>query len=243
MNLRKNLKGLILVSLPTFFVILLLPSIFAEKLEMPKKLSEIFLDPVFANEIAYKLGKSSTHKVVTQSELDSIEEFKRPNHKGISGKISSILGIQYLKNLKWFWAMSDNISDLRWLSDLTELSVIALPNNNIINLQPLCNLKKLTHLDLSGNKVTDLGPLSELKNLVWLEIPGNQITDFSPLAPLKNLRTLNVYDNPTTDHDPCLNILNPDETPQSILASLGVKQEQNPSYLQMTVGWFKSWFI
>src|SRR4028118_1202789 len=70
------------------------------------------------------------------------------------------------------------------LSALTELS---LDSNQITDIRPLSTLTNLTELSLHNNQIADLKLLSTLTNLTYLSLDNNQITDIRPLSTLTNL--------------------------------------------------------
>ncbi|MDR1240288.1 MAG: hypothetical protein LBK29_00180 [Oscillospiraceae bacterium] len=195
MNSKKILKLLTFLFLFIFYIMSLLPIVFAEHLIVPTQIRKVFPDLAFATKIAYTLGKSSVHELVTQDELNGIENFEQILNQGIQYKISNISGVQYLNNLRRFSIMGGEISDLWPLSKLANLCTINLYHNQIVSLEPLSKLVNLTHLNLTWNLVTDLMPLSKLSNLIWIEVSENKITDLSPLKSLRNLNVLNAANN------------------------------------------------
>ncbi|MEA5528103.1 leucine-rich repeat domain-containing protein, partial [Dolichospermum sp. UHCC 0684] len=48
--------------------------------------------------------------------------------------------------------------------------------NQISDIKPLSNLTNLTYLDLLKNKISDIKPLSNLTNLTFLDLSGNPLT-------------------------------------------------------------------
>jgi internalin A len=104
--------------------------------------------------------------------------------------------------------VSNQITDLRPLSTLTNLTTLDLSNNSIADLKPLSGLTNLTALDLGSNQIADLLPLSELTNLTALVLSDNQITDLKPLSSLTNLSNLHLSDNPIADLKPLSTLTN-----------------------------------
>ena len=104
--------------------------------------------------------------------------------------------------------VSNQITDLRPLSTLTNLTTLDLSNNQIADLTPLSNLTKLAYLDLGSNQIADLKPLSTLTSLISLIVFDNQIADLKPLSTLTNLSQLLLNDNQIADLIPLSNLTN-----------------------------------
>lgn len=181
MNFKKvlNFLGLFILGINLLFT-----TEFAENLEAPKEIKEIFNDQVIAEKVSQMLGKSSTDAIVTQNELNSIRVF---TYDGPS-RVSNILGIQYLNNLSIFSVIDGEIIDLSPLSKLENLIYLKLSLNLIDDLKPLSRLKKLEVLDVSQNRIRDLSPLKSLKNLRELDVLVNPIANYKQLSNLEELR-------------------------------------------------------
>lgn len=67
------------------------------------------------------------------------------------------------------------------------LSALFLLKNDITDLRPIARLNNLTELALSGNKITDTSVLRDLTKLVMLDLGGNNIEDMFPLVGLEVL--------------------------------------------------------
>ena len=94
----------------------------------------------------------------------------------------------------------DNIQNLRYMVNLTRLSIVG---QSISDITPLAGLVNLTNLDLSMTSVIDLTPLAGLVNLTSLDlwsVPG--ISDLTPLAGLANLTELTLEGAQITDWSP-----------------------------------------
>jgi hypothetical protein len=109
----------------------------------------------------------------------------------------TIQGITYPTDLKELDLansnlFSEDIVDLKYMTDLTHLW---LYKNKIIDISPLKSLKNLKHLDLLDNYISDLSPLNEMFSLTELWIGGNEIIDVSPLSGLINLKELFLWKN------------------------------------------------
>lgn len=91
------------------------------------------------------------------------------------------------------------ISDISFLSSLTELRGVNLNYNSVADLSPLAGLSKLERLGLAENEVSDLSPIAGLENLYDLALDGNGISDISALSRLSRLNQAGLSDNQIRD--------------------------------------------
>jgi internalin A len=117
-------------------------------------------------------------------------------------QISDIKPIASLRNLTQLSLSYNQISDISPLSGLTKLTRLLLIDNQISDIKPLASLTNLTALYLSFNKISDINPLQRLNNLVDLSLNENQIRNVQPLSGLTNLRVLNLRNNQIRDIKP-----------------------------------------
>lgn len=110
------------------------------------------------------------------------------SHEAIIGE-----AVKYCKKLKYLDIGHNWVSDLSFLSELTDLRVLIVACNNISDISPIANLKKLEWLEIFSNKITDLSPIAGLTRLQHLNIGNNKISDLSPIYGLKNLKRLWMY--------------------------------------------------
>ena len=117
-------------------------------------------------------------------------------------QITDLKPLSTLTNLTELFLINNQITDLRPLSSLTNLIRLYAYENQIADLKPLSTLTNLTFLFLDNNQITDIKPLSTLTNLAYLYLDNNQITDIKPLSTLTNLTNLHLADNQITDLRP-----------------------------------------
>jgi len=182
-----------------------------------KRIVEIFPDPVLANVIAQKLGRTNTQARVTQAELNGIKSLSL----SYMGKIQNLEGVQYLSELTSivlrglktsdFSVLSNltkltdldmsysQISDINVLKNLTALKNLNLDSTEISDINVLKNLTALTSLDLYSNHISDISALSNLTNLTYLNMKYNKISDISALNKLTNLKSLYLNNNQISD--------------------------------------------
>jgi internalin A len=101
-----------------------------------------------------------------------------------------------LRSLERLVLQSKQISDLRPLAGLTNLTILGLQSNQISDLKPLARLTNLTVLDLKSNQISDVSSLTGLTNLQVLFLDSNQISDVNSLAGLTRLERLDLGSNP-----------------------------------------------
>lgn len=210
-----------------------------EDVEIPKvglgAIGDVFPDSELAESIVQKLQEigvdiTDASSFITQEELDLITQ------GNFFGAISSLEGLQYLRNLETLLIYGGStegetfvfspLTSLEPLASLNQLSSLTVLNTNISDITALSGLASLTHLHLQQNQIQDVSPLSELTNLETLFLSLNQIEDISPLANLTNLSSLMlgglragglpdatwreiwVYDNLIQDLSPLSNLSN-----------------------------------
>lgn len=110
--------------------------------------------------------------------------------------------LKYCKNLQVLDLAHGNLTDINFLSSLTELRILLLGANQIVDLEPLSHLQKLEYVELFKNKIKDISPLVGLTNLLDLNICFNKIKDFSPLYNLPKLERLWMYSSQSFDTRP-----------------------------------------
>ncbi|MDD2647667.1 MAG: leucine-rich repeat domain-containing protein [Eubacteriales bacterium] len=111
--------------------------------------------------------------------------------------------LKYCWNIKALDIGHNNISDLSFLSGLTELRILIIACDYIKDISPVANLTKLEYLEIFKNQITDISPLEGLTNLIDLNICFNRIKDYTPLYGLTNLERLWLYNSNTyTDSIP-----------------------------------------
>ena len=110
-------------------------------------------------------------------------------------------------------ASSSHISSLEGIQYLRNLSDLNLRDNQIANLSPLSGLKFLHTLNLRENNITNLSPLSSLNSLVYLNLHSNPgIISIAPLAELRNLETLILANVQVSDQVSIISRLAPAQT-------------------------------
>lgn len=88
-----------------------------------------------------------------------------------------------------------NISDIKGLERLTNLTRLDLSDNKISEIENLDKLKKLQYLYLGGNRIQKITGLEKLLNLQFLCIERNKISEIEGLDNLKNLNFLCLREN------------------------------------------------
>lgn len=154
-----------------------------------------FADASLEKAVRTALNKPSG--AVTDEDFASITEF---SYTGSTAKpLSSLEGIEQLKNLESLAIENAGLTDLGALTSLQNLKSLSLRSNRIQSLAPLSGLVRLEKLDLIHNLIQDVSPLSGLENLSELFLDFNHVSDLTPLGGLTKLTQLGFTDNNVTD--------------------------------------------
>lgn len=113
-----------------------------------------------------------------------------------------------MPSLEVIWLSGNNISDLRPLAKLSNLTYLSFDYNDISDLSPLAELTGLYGLSLSYNEISDIGPLAGLTALERLDLAYNKISDIRPLAGLTCLEKIELNSNPISDFGPLAGLPN-----------------------------------
>ena len=142
------------------------------------------------------------HRHVDLTRLESL---------ALQGSGNQISDLDFLTNLTQLTNLDVNnaqIRDLRFLRGLSQLKRLGLRGNQISNLQSLSDLTQLESLFLLGNEISDLKPLTNLTQLRLLNLGSNQISDLKPLASLTRLRYLYLWNNQIRNVTPLAGLIN-----------------------------------
>jgi hypothetical protein len=121
---------------------------------------------------------------------------------------NDIIPLRYMKNLTELTIAWTQITDISPLSGLVNLTRLFLIQNQISDITPLTGLVNLSELHLRNNQITNIIPLAELKNLSLLYSMENQISNITPLAGLENLTVLYLTRNQIIDISPLSGLVN-----------------------------------
>jgi hypothetical protein len=111
-----------------------------------------------------------------------------------------------LKALKKLNLSFNEISDLRGLGNLSDLSELVLLGNKIEKLTPLVSLPNLKTLDVSENSLQDIAAVGSIKSLASFAASDNAIKDLSPLEGLNDLEQLHIERNQVKSLKPISNL-------------------------------------
>ena len=111
-------------------------------------------------------------------------------------KPSGTLTAEDLRSLNQLVARGRGITSLAGIDSLKNLTVLDLADNQIQDLSPLAALTQLAFLDLESNKIQDISPLAALAQLATLVLGFNVVSDLSPLAGLGQLHSVGLEGNP-----------------------------------------------
>ena len=157
--------------------------------------------------IREKLGvaKITDKNILKLIELDVNKELNTPD----SEKISTIVGINYAKNLQKLNLDGNNLTDLNpsTFNGMTNLQILSLQGNKLKKLDSKTfeGSANLQTLDLRNNQLTDIGfeTFKGLTNLQKLYLSYNQLTTLDPktFEGLANLQKLSLSKNELANLD------------------------------------------
>ena len=138
-----------------------------------------FLDQSFANALITNLQYNNA--------FDSIQ---------YDSNFQPLLSRANLDRLTWLWSYDNNITSVEGIEELRNLENLQLEDSSISNLSPIWDLKSLNILNISwGGKVTSIDGIASLADLEYLNLAGQRIKDISELTTLNNLRLVELEEN------------------------------------------------
>lgn len=164
-----------------------------------------------------------------RSDIDAFSTLHSPNATKYASSFYEPL--RYCWRLKALDLGHNKITDLDFLSGLTELRVLILADNKVEDLTPLSNLTKLEYLELTDNPgVKDLSPLAACKNMLDLNVSySKKIKDVDAVLEMPKLRRL--YFSSTKENNAHRKEI------AETLEARGVKVVLNPYYNSIGSGW------
>ena len=135
--------------------------------------------------------------------------------------------LKYLSNLERLWLFAPQITDISFVSGMTDLKSFSVESQNIANLDLLKNCEKLEILNLfhtnltnlnifarntelrvldisTGNPVQDISGLQQMGKLEQFSISSSELTDISPIGSLSNLAILEMSCGSVNDISPLI---------------------------------------
>lgn len=105
-------------------------------------------------------------------------------------KTSTYEILKYCYQLKGLDLGHNNIEDISFVGELTDLQYLILADNEVLDISPLANLKNCQYLELFMNDFTDLTPLTEMTGLIDLNLCRLELQDITPLYEMTWLKRL-----------------------------------------------------
>lgn len=149
-------------------------------------------ETIIRNTIARQLGKSPDN--LTEKDYNSLQDFSLSRNS-----VSDISYLSNLTNLTYLYLSHNQISNLSSISNLINLTDLYLSSNQISDISSLSSLANLAKLYLTDNKISDISVLFNSTSLAELSLYGNQISDISALGKLTNLTDLSLSNNQISD--------------------------------------------
>lgn len=159
-------------------------------------IADCFPDKMLAQVIAKQLETDVAH-VITVDELDAITEIDADN-----AGITTLSGVEHLKNLKTVHLSDNQISDLTPLRDCEHLYDVRLYNASVSDVSPLANKTELWGIGLGNNFIKDFSTMTNVPKLGWADIYSNLIEDVSFIEQWPNCGSIWLSGNPFTDVSP-----------------------------------------
>ncbi len=178
----------------------------------------------FANLEVLAINNGKVKDLTPLKNLKKLRMLSLTTYKEVPTELENLSPLKDLTNLsdlelgKMFasWGKSDNenlkikrnnIKDISYLSNLTNLKILCIDGGYIKDLSPLKNLRNLTALAAQSNEISDISILTKLPSLVGAELYNNKISDLSKLTGAigLNLKTLGLSDNFISDITPLAN--------------------------------------
>jgi Leucine-rich repeat (LRR) protein len=146
------------------------------------------IDPNLAAAISVSAGKPVSD--LTAADLLTLSQLSVQN---LTTGDASVW--QWLTNLTALYLSGSSISNLAFLTNLTQLASLTLNNASVTDFSPLDGLSNLIGLSLYGDFISDLSFLTNLTQLGSLSLYMTLVTDLSPLGGLTNLQSLYLQQN------------------------------------------------
>jgi hypothetical protein len=133
-------------------------------------------------------------------ELFQKDWFSLQTTNDVDKRISTIVPLEGLTNLRSLVLQNNLITDLRPLSGMTQLSNLSIYTNRISDLTPLKDLYALEELSLGDNPLESLQVLEQLPNLRELGLTPDQVSKFEECKRLPRLAALDIYGDQKIPH-------------------------------------------
>ena len=130
---------------------------------------------------------------ITHLEAYGIENYDECSIK--SNKITTLKGIEKLKNLTYLDVSENQLTSIFELRKLRKLKLLSVGNNRIESLRGIEGLKRLKTLKIVNNQLKSLSGVENLMNLTVIDADGNQLRNIRPLKNLVNLEVISVSAN------------------------------------------------
>ena len=149
-----------------------------------------FVDPAFEAAVRVQLGYDED-RTIYSNDLWTLTELT------LSGNITRSDDLRWLPNITALSIENVSLTTLNGLSTLDKLQKLSITDSIVSTpmLETIACVSTLTSLTLSDCAISSVSPLSVLNNLEYLDLSDNAIRDISGLAGMSKLTYLDLHSN------------------------------------------------
>lgn len=108
-------------------------------------------------------------------------------------EITDYSSISMCKRLSYLRIENGNLTDVNFVSTLSDLSTFSIRDNQVGDITPLLNCKDILSIDLCGNPIIETDEvLAQLPLLRYIELDDHQLKDYGVLEEKKELVSLYI---------------------------------------------------
>jgi internalin A len=134
------------------------------------------------------------------SDLSPLREYQDLSVVLDSNQTLDPIGLVQLTNVTRLWLESCEVTNVAFLTNMSQLTAVGLSRNPMYDPAPLAALSNLTLLDLSGTAITNYNMLASMPRLESLRLDGNLLgSGFSLPSNQASLAFLSLNDNRLID--------------------------------------------
>ena len=116
-----------------------------------------------------------------------------------NNNLGDISILQAIPSLVEIDADNNSISNISFLSELSNIKIVVMNNNRISDISVFENIPAIQKIWLNDNFITDISPIANCTNLTEIGFDNCQINDISVLNRMVRLQQLSLYNTGITD--------------------------------------------